>query len=130
VKRILSVILIASMLCTGLVFAQESDDPCAQAKHDAMEDTSEILWIGGGCLTGLIFGPIVGLIPVGIGYFLRPLPDEMNLVGKTAEYVDEYTSCYQSRRSMIQGNSAAVGCLGACSVWIAVAIIMLSSLSY
>ncbi|MBN2379226.1 hypothetical protein JXM67_05435 [candidate division WOR-3 bacterium] len=129
-KNIVPVALVSIMLAVGFLFAQETEDPCKKANHDAMEDTNELLWIGAGCVSGLLFTPLAGLVPAGFGYFLTPKPREVNLVGKSPEYVDAYTSCYKNRRSMIQGNSAGVGCLCASAAWIVYGIIMLSTFSY
>jgi hypothetical protein len=109
VKKAITITIIVSMFLTsGMILAQEIEEPCEKAIQSAEFDTNRWFWIGGSCLAGMI---LLGFIPVLIGYTYGPNPEVTNLLGKSEEYVEMYISCYKKRRRVIQGNSAIVGCL-------------------
>ena len=89
---------------------------------DASKDVNKPLWFGAGCLlSGLAFLPDpygYFLPPAGLlgCYFYRPDPPPLQLIGKSPEYIDAYTSTYKSKIGNIQAKWAAAGCLSGCVV--------------
>lgn len=116
----------------------------ADAKRDALADVNRWRWLATGCLlhsgcgigmiaTGLVMtqgdrytpGAEIGMLCIGtylvpwIGFTRihshQPDPPPSRLIGKSAEYVEVYTSTYKSKRSEIQVKWAAAGYLaGGC----------------
>lgn len=88
------------------------------ATADANRDVNKPLWFGTGCLiSSLIFLPNwygCLLPPIGLTgtYVYRPDPPLAQLIGKSPEYVEVYTSSYKSERGKIQAQWASAGCLG------------------
>ncbi|MFP4467318.1 MAG: hypothetical protein ACLFP1_09715 [Candidatus Goldiibacteriota bacterium] len=91
------------------LMAQTDGDTCALAKTDAEADVNKFVWIGAGFLLG----------PVGIllGYLVAPSPPASRLMGKSSNYVMQYTECYKDSASSAQGMDAIIGCgiAGACA---------------
>ena len=83
----------------GVKFQQ----PCAEAKAAAEDDVNGTLWFLGGCLGG-----IIGL---GAAYIIEPDPPSQALVGKSDQYVAEYTDCYAEAGGDKQQDRALYGCL-------------------
>ena len=102
-----SIILIAMVLILAVPFvsfAQKgTDDACRQAKIDAQRDINGTLWFGAGCLFG-IFG-------YGAAYVIKPSPPATRLLGKSPEYVANYTDCYKEAGRKVQTKNALTGCL-------------------
>lgn len=123
-KKILSLLLASTLiLIPAAVFAQdngdieekpEDQDPCIQAHLDAERQTSDILWLGAGCL--------FGCLGLGAAYLIEPSPRAMNLVGKSPEYVATYTDCYKDKGRSLQTNKALIGCIAGALLWSAISI--------
>jgi len=99
-KKFIVVFLVFSLLFTALplnTFAQ-----CNEAQADAERDVSAILWIG----IGFLLGP-VGVL---IGYMVAPSPPASRIMGKSSNYVMQYTSCYQDKAKSVQGINSIIGC--------------------
>ncbi len=90
-------------------FAQ---DLCITAKRDAEKDNggSFWMWAGLGCL-GSVAGSILGIVAIICGYAISMPVPVYRILGKSSDYVNEYTSCYQEYTRSANGNSALVGCL-------------------
>ncbi len=115
----------------------------ADAKRDALADVNRWRWLATGCLlhSGCVIGlsatalvmtqsdrDTTGaeVVTLCIGTYLvpwmgftrihshQPDPPPSRLLGKSAEYVEVYTSTYKSKRSEIQVKWAAAGYLGGC----------------
>jgi len=78
-------------------------EPCQEAKTAAEEDVNGTLWFLGGCIGG-----IIGL---GAAYIIEPDPPSQALVGKSDQYVAEYTDCYAEAGGDKQQDQALYGCL-------------------
>ena len=97
------------MMLVSLVIvssAEETDiaaKACTDAKLDAQEDIDAKLWIGAGCL--------FGLLGVGAAYIIKPSPPMSRLLGKSPDYVAVYTACYKDEGKKIQVKSAVKGCM-------------------
>ena len=88
-------------------------DACSQAKTDAGIDsgTSKWLWFGAGCFFNLL-----GVL----GGYLVPMPVPSNrIMGKSADYVSNYTACYQEQSKSDNGMAAVWGCVASSVVYIA-----------
>ena len=126
----------------------------ADAKRDALADVNRWRWLAtgcslsSGCWIGLFATPLVipqsdrytaGAEVVGlcIGTYLlpwmgftrihshQPEPPPSRLLGKSAEYVEVYTSTYKSKRSEIQVKWAAAGYIGGCLLGAGVSLSLL-----
>ncbi|MCD6531997.1 hypothetical protein J7K99_06115 [bacterium] len=88
------------------LFAESRDvttKACTDAKLDAQIDINTTLWMGAGCL--------FGLLGVGAAYVIEPSPPASRLLGKSAEYVAIYTDCYKEEGKSIQTKAALKGCV-------------------
>jgi hypothetical protein len=75
---------------------------CEQAKHDASDDEGSGLGYGaGGFLCG-IFGWLFAELS-------SPRAPSAQLIGKDANYVRAYTSCYEKKAKSIRRTAACVG---------------------
>ena len=120
-----------------------------QAKDDAKADTARHSWVVlGACFppmaivagavlamavepedwwdtnaieTGMLLGGIVGFaIPIAVTDSKVVIPPE-RLLGKSPEYIKEYTITYKNRVKRIRRESAAAGCMGSSallSLWV------------
>ncbi len=127
----------------------------ADAKRDALADVNRWRWLATGCLLhsgcGIGLCATALVMPVGdrytagaemaplcIGAYLLPWmgftrihshqPDlpPSRFIGKSAEYVEVYTSTYKSKRSEIQVKWATAGYIGGCLLGAGVSLIYLS----
>ncbi|MCG9127778.1 hypothetical protein JT359_09290 [Candidatus Poribacteria bacterium] len=64
-----------------------------------------------GCLLGAVFGALIPIIGI-YNYKTNPSPDK--LIGKSAEYVEEYTKAYKKKTRSIRRNMAAAGFTTGC----------------
>ena len=78
-------------------------NPCDDAESAAREHVSAMTWkvIGIGCG---VFGWIIAAVST-------PSPPAMLLVGKSPEYVSQFTTCYESKGKRIQKDNACLGWL-------------------
>ena len=84
-------------------------EPCPEAKAAAENDVNGTLWFLGGCLGG-----IIGL---GAAYIIEPDPPSQALVGKSDQYVAEYTDCYKNAAGDTQQTQALYGCLASVAAY-------------
>jgi hypothetical protein len=103
VKKILTIMVISSILLIPISASAAEGDPCSDASGDARRDVSGALWFTLGCLFG-VFG-------VGAAYLFAPSPQVTNLVGKSSDYVSAYTDCYKEHGRSLQTKKAFNGCL-------------------
>jgi len=101
-KKFFIVVLSWSLLFAP-IFAQSADNACAQAQMDAKTDVNSNLWFGAGCL--------FGLLGIGAAYVIEPNPPATRMLGKTPEYVAQYSDCYKTEAKSIQTKKATNGCL-------------------
>jgi hypothetical protein len=106
-KRFVVMFLVVSFLVSGfsgIVFAEkaEAGSICAQAQMDATTDVNKVLWIGSGCLLG-----VIGIL---IGYVASPSVPASRIMGKSSEYLQAYTTCYTDKGKSEQGMNAIIGC--------------------
>jgi hypothetical protein len=97
-------VLVFSMIVLPVI-SITADNPleiCAQAKKDALNDSSQFLWLGAGCLLSF-----VGVL---IGYLITPTPPAERLIGRDANYMMQYISCYGDAGKNVQGINAIIGC--------------------
>jgi hypothetical protein len=112
-KKVLSIILIASLFVAGLApiadaaytqaqIKQYWMNVCKTAQQDADKDTNFFLWAGAGCLLG----------PLGVlaSYFIIPTSNAERLIGKNAAYASQYTKCYHDAVIGAQSGKAWLGC--------------------
>ncbi|MGI5860910.1 MAG: hypothetical protein ACOX6T_02515 [Myxococcales bacterium] len=78
------------------------------AKQDADSDISGFGWFSLGCLIGA-----VGII---LGYALSPSPPGSRLIGKSPEFVSEYSRYYKSYARSKRGRNAIAGLVVGCVV--------------
>ncbi len=127
-KKFGLVLLVVALLATCapvLTLAYSTGgDACGQAKTDAGIDNGGMHWIwyGAGCLF-----PVIAIL----GGFLIPMPVPANrIMGKSAEYVTNYTQCYQEQTKTDNGMAAIWGTVTAgvlyCAVWIYYAFVVVS----
>ncbi|MCY4553898.1 MAG: hypothetical protein OXC79_09510 [Candidatus Poribacteria bacterium] len=81
--------------------ADEQAKAVADGERDAEARVSKGLWFGVGCLT-----TVLGTI---LAYSLAPTPPAEQLIGKSPDYVDFYTTAYQAKAKSLQGRSALTG---------------------
>ncbi|MCK4396557.1 hypothetical protein KAW96_08195 [candidate division WOR-3 bacterium] len=96
----LAVVILALPL---LIDAQETANAVAQAQVDAANDVNSTLWMGAGCL--------FGILGVGAAYVIEPSPKAARLLGKSPEYVAAYTDAYKQKAKSVQTSNAWIGCL-------------------
>ncbi len=115
-KSIINIIMIANFIFTPSFLSgegiEEVASPCKEAKLDAKKDVKFFPWFSLGLLSSLIPGMVAlfstekldpgiyGVIAGGVAGVVvsmasptNPLPNR--LMGKTPEYVEEYTRCYK-----------------------------------
>jgi hypothetical protein len=80
----------------------QSTDACTEARRDAETETSGILWFAAGCVLGLL--GVLG------AYLIKPNPPSSKMLGKSPEYVAQYTDCYKDSAGSIQTKWAWIGC--------------------
>lgn len=78
--------------------------PCQEAKAAAEDDVNGTLWAVGGCLATIA--------ALGAATFLKPEPPSSALMGKSDQYVAEYTDCYQEAGVSKRQKYALYGCIG------------------
>ena len=79
-------------------------EPCPEAKAAAQENINGTVWAVGGCLASVA--------ALGAATFLKPEPPSTALMGKSDQYVAEYTDCYQEEGVSKRQKYALYGCLG------------------
>ncbi|MEO0076897.1 MAG: hypothetical protein ABIK19_04470 [candidate division WOR-3 bacterium] len=97
-------------LCLALMFLVRTSvgqqDIVSQARMDAevdaKSDVNSMLWMGAGCVLG-----VVGIL---VAYLVEPSPPASRLMGKSPEYVTAYTDHYKSVSKSEQGKKAITGC--------------------
>lgn len=99
----LCILLVLSIPLNLLAQESEAAGACAQAKADAKSNVNSTMWMGAGCLGG-----VLGL---GAAYVMEPSPPTTALLGKSPEYVAHYTDCYKEEAKSIQTSNAMKGCL-------------------
>jgi hypothetical protein len=87
------------------LWLQASQDACAAAKAQAQADVNGATWFAIGCLGG-----VLGWI---IAYVIESNPPATALVGKSPDYVAQYTDCYRIEAKRIRSKHALNGCLAA-----------------
>lgn len=110
-KKTIAVFIVLALVATPILLNAQAGDACAQAYRDARRDTNGTLWFAMGCL--------LGVIGVGIAYFIPASPRAASMVGKPAAYVDVYTDCYKDEAQTLQVKKSFNGCL----IWGIVALI-------
>lgn len=75
----------------------------AQAEAAAEAHVNKMLWFAAGCL--------LNLVGVFLAYTARPSPPEAHLIGKSPEYVAEYTEAFQAKAKSIRTNHSLEGCV-------------------
>ena len=103
-KKLVFVLMLLAL--TVPFFAQSQDvvtKACTDAKLDAQKDINTTLWMGAGCL--------FGLLGIGAAYVLEPSPPASRLLGKSSDYVAIYTDCYKDEGRNIQTKAAVKGCV-------------------
>ena len=87
----------------------------------AMAVEPEDWWDTNAIETGMLLGGIVGFaIPIAVTDSKVVIPPERPL-GKSPEYIKEYTITYKNRVKRIRRESAAAGCMGSSallSLWV------------
>jgi hypothetical protein len=103
-KKLTVILLVFSMIVLPVISisAYNPTDICAQAKKDAVNDTSQFIWLGAGCL--------LSFIGVLIGYAITPAPPADRLIGKDSNYMMLYISCYVDAGKTVQSINAIIGC--------------------
>ena len=132
-KKALSILILLSMLALPVVMlAEEAGDACAQAYVDAEKNVNTKAWwaagfVGTSCL--LLTG---GVVAVALANTMKPYPSGTELLGKSSEYVEEYTYCYQKKGTELQTQKAINGALWGIPVWIVLygGTILIIALSY
>jgi len=99
-KKFIVVFLVFALLFN--VLPLNSFAQCTEAQADAERDVNALLWMGVGC----ILGP-VGIL---IGYLAAPSPPLFRIMGKSSNYVMQYTACYQEKAKSVQGTNSLIGC--------------------
>ncbi len=117
-------IAIAALIVAIVVpfFAAESTDAtkaCTDAKLDAQRDINTTLWMGAGCL--------FGLLGIGAAYVIEPSPPASRLLGKPSDYVAIYTDCYKDEGRSIQTKAAVKGCVVGALLWLALNLALIAT---
>jgi hypothetical protein len=120
-KAVCISILIIVMLWPVSVMSQTGVDPCGDATDDAMTDFKYWEWIAIGCAFN-VFG-------VAAAYFFKPQIPPSRFLGKTPEYVGEYTDCYLRLTRRFRSNKAWIGCGVAGGTALAILIIVAAAAS-
>ncbi len=103
-------IVLVTLIAVGLIsmnfpgsVAQEVQNACSQAKIDARIDISKAMWVLGGCFLG----------PLGVwtAYVIESSPRAARFIGKSSDYVRDYTLCYSKEVKRLRGRSAIAGCM-------------------
>ncbi len=119
-KKALCITLSILMFAVPLL-AQDAENACTQAKLDAQNNVNETLWFMAGCLGG-----VLGL---GAAYLIEPNPKAMSLVGKSSEYVAQYSDCYTEEAKSIQTTKAKNGCLTYLGFYLVYVLLVVSAAS-
>ncbi len=121
-KKIISVMLIVYLLLPMNVFSQDQEAGYADGMQDAAASVDGVTWILTGCVTG------------GFSYLypslFNPAVPQSRLVGKSPEYVANYTDGYNfKRKKIIQKNSLIGGGIywGSCVIYVVVASLATAS---
>lgn len=111
IKKFTSLFLAVMMFVFPIVVnAQATADAIAQAQVDASSDVNGMLWMGAGCL--------FGILGVGAAYIIEPSPKATRLLGKSPEYVAAYTDAYKNKAKSVQTSNAWIGCLGGTALYL------------
>jgi len=80
----------------------------AEAQAQARSDVSTTLWLGLGCLLGVV-GYVIAMLAI-------PNPSASSLLGKSPDYIAVYTDAYRAEAKSIQTGKALIGCLAGTAV--------------
>ncbi|MBI5192403.1 MAG: hypothetical protein HZA08_03045 [Nitrospirae bacterium] len=118
---LVSILLIASFLTVSIIVPtvvnaeEQSSTPCVDARLEADIRVNRFAWAIPGFLCG-IFG-------FAIAYATEPVVPVDKIIGKSDDYVREYSLCYREAARKHQWESACVGW----AIGTSVALIMISS---
>jgi len=99
----MSVILLITPLMVNAVETDGMGSAIIDASRDARADVNGALWLGAGCL--------FGILGVGAAYIIEPTPGASRLIGKSSQYVAVYTDEYKRVGKGIQTKQALIGCV-------------------
>ncbi len=105
---VLSISLIGMPLVSNVVAANalpqmDTQQACADAEAQAINDISGTTWFLIGCIIG-----VVGYL---VAVAVETNPPASALVGQPPEYVAAYTDCYKRKAKEIKSKNALYGCL-------------------
>lgn len=103
------------------LFVERAFAQVAEAQAQAEKDVNGTLWLGVGCLLGLV-GYLIALLVV-------PNPPAGALMGKSPDYVVQYTDAYKSKAKSMQTSKALIGCLVGTGLQILVYVLAFASSS-
>ncbi len=105
---LVAALFVATMPVNSMAYTSggsSGGDVCAQAKNDASMDAgnNKWVWMAAGC-----FLSVWGIL---IAYVVAPSVPSTRVMGKSSEYVTNYTMCYQDTARSEQSMSAVWGCV-------------------
>ena len=96
-------------------YQSDASQAMAAAERDAQADVNKPLWFCVGCF---------GLIGLVASYVYTSSPPASRFVGKSAEYIQTYTSTYETKSRSIQTTQAITGCVTGCVVSIGINLLL------
>lgn len=99
----------------------DASQAMADGERDARADLNGGLWFVVGCL--------VGLVGVVLGYVVEPSPPPARLLGRSPEYVWNYTQAYRHEGKQAQGKRAMTGCAVGTAATAVIYLVLLASWS-
>ncbi len=122
VRRVATTSLMAFIMFVAVTALQAAPaDACTEAEMRAQSESNGVLWFGAGCLLG----------PLGVlgSYVIMPNPPASMMIGKSAEYVAQYSDCYKEKSVSLQSKNAWWGCGVTGAVYIAYYALVMAAFS-
>lgn len=96
-------VLMVLVICFLPISMETPSAQVAEAQAQAHTDFNSTQWLAIGCLLGVVGWAVATFAP--------PSPPASALVGKSPDYVAQYTEAYKKEGTQLQQNKAMVGCL-------------------
>lgn len=81
------------------------------AQRDAEADINQFVWGTGGFILGTAGACLLGSAGVIGAYAYQPTPPPARFIGKSSEYIMNYTKTYKTKARRLQVRSSAIGCI-------------------
>lgn len=122
-SNVLVFLMVVMFLCmTSFSFAQRGNriqnnangllQARMDAQRDAQADTNPFLWSAGTCVLASVGSCLFGSAGVIGAYAYQPTPPAARFIGKSPQYIKNYTKAYKAKAKRLQIRASAIGCIG------------------